>query len=427
MNQLPGDEAFRKVLGPEQNAVLILEDGTVFLGRGFGAGGTVSGEVVFNTGMVGYPESLTDPSYCGQILVQTWPLVGNYWVPRRDLVDESGIPLHFESDSIKVTGCAVAEAQARPSHRSSRSSLPEWLKESGIPGISGIDTRELTKRLRTSGTMLGLTSVGPSLDLERLKQAARSLQDPNSTDLVGRVSTSQPGRYKGGGPTVVVIDCGMKFGILRNLLARGFNVVQVLCDTGAEEVGATNPSGVVISNGPGDPALCRSAIKSVRSLLETDLPLVSTGEVACFGKTFHEAFLKSLLASGFRLPKRSILLSTGPPKTKQLLLPTVRKLDALGFELCATGGTARFLKTNGVETTFLHWPMEKLEPNVSTFLSQRKVDLVINIPKSFEEEEVRNDYLIRRRAIEFGIPIITNAELATTLVSALERSVKLGI
>lgn len=158
----------------------------------------------------------------------------------------------------------------------------------------------------------------------------------------------------------------------------------------------------------------------------TSVDMVSTGEVACFGETFHEAFLKSRIASGFSLPKRSILLSTGPPKTKQFLLLTVRKLAALGFELYATGGTARYLRANGVGTALLHWPMENSEPNASTFLSQRRVDLVINIPKSFDEEEVRNDYLVRRRAVEFGIPIITNAELAATLVSALENQSSSG-
>jgi carbamoyl-phosphate synthase large subunit len=159
----------------------------------------------------------------------------------------------------------------------------------------------------------------------------------------------------------------------------------------------------------------------------TSVDMVSTGEVACFGDTFDEAFLKALLASGFRLPKRSILLSTGPPKSKRYLLPTVRKLADIGFELYATGGTAKFLEANGLKTKLLHWPMESIEPNAATFISQRRVDLVINIPKSFEEEEVRNDYLIRRRAVEFGIPIITNAELAVTFVSALEKSVKLDL
>ncbi|HYB45177.1 MAG TPA: glutamine-hydrolyzing carbamoyl-phosphate synthase small subunit [Nitrososphaerales archaeon] len=259
----------------EQRAVLVLEDGTIFPGVGFGAEGTVSGEVVFNTGMVGYPESLTDPSYFGQILVQTWPLVGNYGVPSRDLTDGSGLPLHFESDSVKVSGYVVAEVQRCPSHWSSRASLPDWLKASGVPGVSGVDTRELTKKLRTKGTMLGLISVGPSPDLERLKRSARILQDPNSTDLVRRVSTPRPVEYGGtSDTTVVLIDCGVKFGILRSLVARGFRVVQVPYDTSAAEILARGPAGVVVSNGPGDPATCRPVIESVRSLLETEVPLL---------------------------------------------------------------------------------------------------------------------------------------------------------
>lgn len=257
----------------EQRAVLILEDGTALQGRGFGADVTVSGEVVFNTGMVGYPESLTDPSYAGQILVQTWPLVGNYGVARRDITDEFGVPLHFESDAIKVMGYAVSEVQESASHWSSLTSLPEWLRESGVPGISGIDTRELTKKLRTKGTMLGQLTVGSSLDMEKLRESAKSIQDPNSTDLVERVSVPEPKEYSGRfGSRVVVIDCGVKFGIIRNLLARGFDVTLVPYDTPPEKILAMEPSGVVISNGPGNPLVCVPAVKAVRSILETDVP-----------------------------------------------------------------------------------------------------------------------------------------------------------
>jgi len=159
----------------------------------------------------------------------------------------------------------------------------------------------------------------------------------------------------------------------------------------------------------------------------TTVDMVSTGEVACFGKSFDEAFLKALMAAGFSLPRHSILLSTGPPKTKQYLLRTVRRLAGMGFELYATGGTAKFLEANGVKATLLRWPLEGKEPNVLTYLSQKRIDLVINIPKSFEEEEVRNDYLIRRRAVEYGIPIITNPELAIALTGALGNSVRFEI
>lgn len=257
------------------NAVLILEDGTVIQGRGFGAEGTVSGEVVFSTGMVGYPESLTDPSYYGQILVQTWPLVGNYGVASGKLTDQFGIPLHFESDAIRVRGFAVSEAEEFASHWSSRGPLSDWLRENGVPGISGVDTRELTKKLRTKGTMLGQLTVGPKPDLEQLKKLAGSIGDPNKLDLVSSVSVGGPAEYNGqGAPRVVVVDCGVKFGILRNLLVRGFQVVRVPYDTPASKILALEPSGVVISNGPGDPQMCRPTVKSVASILETDTPVL---------------------------------------------------------------------------------------------------------------------------------------------------------
>jgi carbamoyl-phosphate synthase small subunit len=261
------------VPNPEKNAVLMLDDGTVIQGKGFGAKGTVSGEVVFNTGMVGYPESLTDPSYSGQILVQTWPLVGNYGVARRDIVDEFGVPLHFESDRIHVAGYAISEVQEFASHWSSGASLSEWLEKGGVPGICGLDTRELTKKLRTKGTMLGLLSVDTSTDLEKLRESAKSILDPNSTDLVGKVTIPAPKEYNfRGNPRVVLIDCGMKFGILRNLLGRGFSVVRVPYNTPPAKILEAKPSGVVISNGPGDPTMCGPAVRSVKAVLETDIP-----------------------------------------------------------------------------------------------------------------------------------------------------------
>ncbi|MDD1775766.1 MAG: hypothetical protein LUP94_00255, partial [Candidatus Methanomethylicus sp.] len=138
-----------------------MEDGTVLKGSGFGTPGEVSGEVVFNTGMVGYTESLTDPSYRGQILLQTYPLIGNYGVPSMALKDAHGLPLHFESDRIQVQGYAVSELESIPSHWSNAMPLESWLSGEQIPGIEGLDTRELTKRLRMKGTMLGILSVGP--------------------------------------------------------------------------------------------------------------------------------------------------------------------------------------------------------------------------------------------------------------------------
>jgi carbamoyl-phosphate synthase small subunit len=258
-----------------RHAALVLEDGTFFLGRGFGADREVSGEVVFNTGMVGYPESLTDPSYHGQILVQTWPLVGNYGVASRNLSDGFGVPLHFESSRIQVTGYAVGELQRRPSHWSMEKDLDTWMTESGIPGIEGIDTREITKKLRAEGTMLGLLRVATDIDLDGMKRRAKSLQNPNSLDLVKNVTVSRPVEYnRNGAPTVAVIDCGLKLGILRNLLARGVRVIQLPYDTRFKSMEEMAPDGVVISNGPGDPKMCAPAVGSARSLLESDVPLL---------------------------------------------------------------------------------------------------------------------------------------------------------
>jgi carbamoyl-phosphate synthase large subunit len=149
--------------------------------------------------------------------------------------------------------------------------------------------------------------------------------------------------------------------------------------------------------------------------------MASTGEVGCLGDDFEEAFLKALLSVGYRLPVRSILLSTGPIEDKASFLESAQILGRLGISLFATQGTADFLLAHGVSTTVLHWPLEGKTPNTLDFISQRRVDLVINIPKNFREDELTNDYLIRRRAVDFDIPLITNIQLAQRFVEALER------
>lgn len=225
--------------------------------------------------MVGYPESLTDPSYCGQILVQTWPLVGNYGVPPYSISDKFDVPLHFESDKIQVTGYAISELQKNPSHWSAKETLDEWLIEQRVPGIEGIDTRELTKKLRTKGVMLGILKVAKDIDIERIKSEINSIEDPNSRDLVKAVSASKPIEYNTGqSPKVVLIDCGVKFGIIRNLLERNVGVVRVPYDFSAEDILSYEPSGIVISNGPGDPKMNVKTIETVRQLMETDTPLM---------------------------------------------------------------------------------------------------------------------------------------------------------
>lgn len=230
--------------------------------------------MVFNTGMVGYPESLTDPSYGGQILISTWPLIGSYGVPSRRIVDDYGIALHRESKRIQVSGYGISELQRFPSHWSSNSRLEDWLEESGVPGIEGIDTRALTKKLRQEGTMLGIISVSDKIDLPRLRREAKMLKDPNSTNLVKRVSTTRTVMINpGGSRKVVLIDCGVKLGILRNLVSRGASVIRVPFDTPADRILSHRPSGVLVSNGPGDPKLCRATVDTLGGLLDVGIPM----------------------------------------------------------------------------------------------------------------------------------------------------------
>ncbi|MFQ5711381.1 MAG: glutamine-hydrolyzing carbamoyl-phosphate synthase small subunit [Candidatus Geothermarchaeales archaeon] len=256
-------------------AILVLEDQTYYLGYGFGAAKKVSGEVVFSTSMMGYTEALTDPSYQGQILTLTYPLVGNYGVPPYDPRFE--VLKNFESDGIKVTGLIIHELCEKPYHWAAQRSLDEWLKSEGVPGIYGVDTRRLTKKLRVKGVMLGVLEVceaDEDFDLEKILSEARGIQDPNLRDLVGEVSIGAPIHHRfDGGPRVVVIDCGVKYGILRSLLARGVDVVRVPYDFSSSEVLELKPSGIIISNGPGDPKKCVKTIECTRDLIQEDIPL----------------------------------------------------------------------------------------------------------------------------------------------------------
>jgi carbamoyl-phosphate synthase small subunit len=253
-----------------KKAALVLEDGTFFLGKGFGAARKLSGEVVFSTSMVGYPEALTDPSYKGQILALTYPLVGNYGVPPYDV--NLGVPIYFESDRIQTSGLIIHELCTEPYHWASTRTLDKWLKDENIPGIWGIDTRRLTKKLRTNGVMLGIIQVckeGEEISLENLLLEAKNIPNPNETDLVKEVSVKDPvchdvdGKFK-----VVLVDCGVKNNIIRNLLKRGVDVIRVPYDFSAEQILAYKPDGVFLSNGPGDPKKCAKTVESVRELVE---------------------------------------------------------------------------------------------------------------------------------------------------------------
>jgi len=238
---------------------LTLEDGSVFEGRSFGFPQSVSGEVVFNTGMVGYPETLTDPSYKGQILVTTYPLIGNYGVSSDHPVDEIGSP--FESDKLQISGLVVSEVSADHNHWNATRSLPQWLVEQGVPALWGIDTRSLTKRLREKGSMLGKILMDEN-DVE--------LYDPNRDNLIAQVSLNRPVVYAGGKHRIVVIDGGCKNSILRSLLARGVTVIRVPWDYDflAEKFDA-----VLVSNGPGDPKACEKMVAQVRRAMERDHPI----------------------------------------------------------------------------------------------------------------------------------------------------------
>jgi carbamoyl-phosphate synthase small subunit len=244
----------------EQKEVrLILEDGKEFVGFSFGYGKSVSGEVVFNTAMTGYPESLTDPSYKGQILVLTYPIVGNYGVPSKLKADN--LYKYFESYALHISGLIICDYTASYSHWNADKSLGEWLKEYKVPGIYGIDTRALTKILREQGTMLGkVVFNGEDLDF----------YDPNKDNLVAQVSTNKKTIYGSGKYRILLIDCGVKYNIIRNLLKRDTTVIVVPWDW---DISSEDYDGLFISNGPGDPKMCDKTIASIKKALDKDTPI----------------------------------------------------------------------------------------------------------------------------------------------------------
>jgi carbamoyl-phosphate synthase/aspartate carbamoyltransferase len=232
-------------------------------GFSFGANAPVSGEVVFNTGMVGYPEALTDPSYAGQILVLTFPLIGNYGVPSMDEKDRHGLPTHFESDKIHIKGLIVADYSQQHSHWNARSSLGEWLSEHNVPALFGVDTRMLTKKIREHGVILGRIDVnGDSVEMI----------DPMKTNLVAQVSTKEVRVFnKGKGPRIIAFDCGMKYNIIRFLAEQEFELMVVPYDYDLAKSG-TDFDGLFISNGPGDPTMAQSTIETLKWAIALEKP-----------------------------------------------------------------------------------------------------------------------------------------------------------
>jgi carbamoyl-phosphate synthase small subunit len=257
-------------------AILVLEDGSIFLGQGFGAIKKVSGEVVFSTSMVGYPESLTDPSYYGQILTLTYPLIGNYGVPPYHT--KFGIPIYFESIGIKVRGLIIQNLCNRPSHYLSNKTLDEWLKDEEIPGIFGIDTRKLTKKLREKGVMLGILEVYEKNDepnIENLLKEAKNIPDPNKEDIVSKVTIKEPIYYDlNGNEKIILIDCGVKCGILRSLFKYKIDIIRVPYNFSAKEIMEYNPNGILISNGPGDPKKCEKTIETIKEIANEEIPIM---------------------------------------------------------------------------------------------------------------------------------------------------------
>ncbi|MBN2013523.1 glutamine-hydrolyzing carbamoyl-phosphate synthase small subunit [candidate division KSB1 bacterium] len=239
---------------------LTLEDGTVFEGRPFGARCATNGEVVFNTGMVGYPESLTDPSYRGQILTITYPLIGNYGVPGNEKDD--GLLRYFEANQIQIRGLIVADYSEQHSHWNAKRSLAQWLIDENIPAITGIDTRALTKTLREKGTMLGKITFD-NHDIE--------FNDPNKRNLVAEVSIKEPVVYEKGKKKIVLVDCGVKHNIIRAFLKRNITVMRVPWDYDFTKEKA---DGVLLSSGPGDPKMCEATIEHMKKALTMNRPIL---------------------------------------------------------------------------------------------------------------------------------------------------------
>ena len=274
-----------------ERAYLVLEDGTVFEGRSFGAPIRATGEVVFNTSMTGYQEALTDPSYAGQILVMTYPIQGNYGTNRRD----------DESSRVQVNAVIVREYCEEPSQQLSTATLHEYLLQRGVPGLCEVDTRALTRRLRASGVMMGaLTTDDPRFAAERLRDSAHY----GSLDLVPTVSASQMFHWPPAGayaPSeeparhhVVVVDMGVKHNVMRSLRHYGCEVTAVPARSTAESILALNPDGVVLSPGPGDPLLLDYAVESVKGIIGR-VPLLGI----CLG---HQVVGRALGARTYKLP-----------------------------------------------------------------------------------------------------------------------------
>ncbi len=240
-----------------KKVTLVLSDGTKFHGESFGYDAPVAGEVVFNTAMMGYPESLTDPSYAGQLMTLTFPLVGNYGVP--PFTFENGLPVFMESDKIYASAIIVSDYCEDYSHWNGVESLGDWLKREKVPGITGIDTRQLTKVLREHGVRMGQLVFDD--DPDNLPTA-----DYEGVNFVDRVSTKEIIRYnEGAGKKVVLVDCGVKANIIRSLIERGVEVIRVPWNY---DYTWMEYDGLFLANGPGDPDTCQDAVDIIRKQMD---------------------------------------------------------------------------------------------------------------------------------------------------------------
>ena len=250
---------FTKGKGEQMKAFLILEDGTVFTGTSIGSTRDMISEIVFNTSMTGYLEVLTDPSYAGQAVVMTYPLIGNY-----------GITPDMESLKAWPDGYIVRELSRMPSNFRCEGTIQDFLKKYDIPGIAGVDTRALTKILREKGTMNGMITTNENYDLD---EVISKLKNYKVEGVVSKVTCAEKYVLEGTGKKVALLDLGAKKNIAKSLNDRGCEVTVYPADTTAEEIIASNPDGIMLSNGPGDPAECTSIIKEIKKLYETDIPI----------------------------------------------------------------------------------------------------------------------------------------------------------
>jgi len=306
---------------------LKLENDMIFRGKSFGSEKSIAGEVVFNTGMVGYPETLTDPSYYGQILVLTYPLVGNYGVPAFDC-DKNEILRDFESSGIKISGLIVSEYSEQYSHWNARQSLAEWLKSEEIPAITGIDTRKLTQILREKGTMLG----------KIFTEEEPEFYDPNKYNLPAYVSVEEEIIHGQGKHRIALLDCGCKNSIISNFTSRNIEVLRLPWNANLKD---KDFDALFISNGPGDPKMCHETIKSTQWALENDIPVLGI----CLG---HQIIALAAGADTYKLPygHRSQNQPIIDPRTKRCFITSQNHGYAVKRETLPPGWKEWFVNLN---------------------------------------------------------------------------------